>query len=598
MKKPQPSAFSYVRFSSPKQSEGDSLRRQVEAAADWCQRHGYRLDTSTTLHDLGKSAFTGSHRQNPDRHALASFLKLVEQGRVVRGSALVVEALDRLSREHIRPALSLLLSLIEAGVRVVQLKPVEKVYDEHVEPMDLMLALMELSRGHSESAMKSDRVGAAWQQKKKRARENGEPVTVQVPAWIERVGDKFLAIPNRAATVRKIFVLSAAGYGITQVSRKLTADGDEAFGSSGKWNRSYIDLILRDRRAVGEYSPKRVRGGKRAKDGDPIPGFYPVIVSPEEFDAARRGVKDRAKLVGRGSGDRVNIFRRLVRCAFDGSSYVECIVNRKGTRGRVLHNSHALEGRGPYHSFPSEVLEAAILKHTREIDAREVLGDNGGPAELTEKAAELVRVEADIAALESELEQGGDVPALARVLRKKEEQRADLATLVDDLRHQAAHPLGEAWAEACTLADVLAASKDVTDTRLRLRSAFRRFVSEIWLLVTGAGAVRKAAVQVYYKSGNRRDFLILFRPAHGPSGREAAWMLGAPSLNSDEFRALAKKKGDPSLLKALDLDLRNRGDARKLAAALDATAIDPDDVVTEQVVHAADEPAPKRRGRR
>src|SRR5262249_2777712 len=114
-------AYSYVRFSSPKQAEGDSLRRQTEAAAAWAKRNKARLDTSLTTHDLGKSAYTGEHRKNPDRHALAAFLRLVEGGKVPRGSYLIVESLDRLSREHIRPALTLLLNLIDAGVRIIQL---------------------------------------------------------------------------------------------------------------------------------------------------------------------------------------------------------------------------------------------------------------------------------------------------------------------------------------------------------------------------------------------------------------------------------------------------------------------------------------------
>ena len=143
-------AYSYIRFSTRAQSDGDSERRQNEAAESWCKRNGVAHDKNTTLRDLGKSAFLGTHRTNPDRFALAAFLKLVEAGKVPRGSALIVESLDRLSREHIRPALTLLLNLIEAGIRVVQLIPVETIYDEAVEPMSLMMAIMELSRGHSE----------------------------------------------------------------------------------------------------------------------------------------------------------------------------------------------------------------------------------------------------------------------------------------------------------------------------------------------------------------------------------------------------------------------------------------------------------------
>ena len=148
-------AYSYMRFSSPKQSDGDSIRRQVAGTAEWCQRNGALLDQQATFQDLGKSAFRGAHRKNPARNALAAFLRLVEEGKVARGSYLVIENLDRLTREHIRPALTLLLNLIENGVRVVQLKPAEQIFDENVEPMQLMMAIMELSRGNSESQMKS-----------------------------------------------------------------------------------------------------------------------------------------------------------------------------------------------------------------------------------------------------------------------------------------------------------------------------------------------------------------------------------------------------------------------------------------------------------
>src|SRR5262245_48380987 len=146
-------AYSYLRFSSPEQARGDSIRRQDALRDAWLKKSGAVLDTSLTLRDEGVSAFSGGHRENPDRHALAAFLELVKRGRVKRGGYLVVESLDRLSREHIRPALTLLLNLIDAGVRVVQLLPVEMVYDERVEPMTLMMAIMELSRGHSESRM-------------------------------------------------------------------------------------------------------------------------------------------------------------------------------------------------------------------------------------------------------------------------------------------------------------------------------------------------------------------------------------------------------------------------------------------------------------
>src|SRR5262245_30163387 len=99
----------------------------MQAAAEWCQKNGATLDTSLTLRDLGKSAYTGEHRKNPDRHALAAFLKLVEAGRIPPGSILIIENLDRLSREDEVPACHLLTSILLAGIRVVQLSPYEMV---------------------------------------------------------------------------------------------------------------------------------------------------------------------------------------------------------------------------------------------------------------------------------------------------------------------------------------------------------------------------------------------------------------------------------------------------------------------------------------
>jgi len=41
---PTPLAYSYIRFSHPDQAKGDSLRRQTEAAADWCEHNHVTLD--------------------------------------------------------------------------------------------------------------------------------------------------------------------------------------------------------------------------------------------------------------------------------------------------------------------------------------------------------------------------------------------------------------------------------------------------------------------------------------------------------------------------------------------------------------------------
>ena len=51
-------AYSYIRFSTPEQMKGDSLRRQLESSRSIAKAKGWHLDES--LRDLGISAFKGA----------------------------------------------------------------------------------------------------------------------------------------------------------------------------------------------------------------------------------------------------------------------------------------------------------------------------------------------------------------------------------------------------------------------------------------------------------------------------------------------------------------------------------------------------------
>ncbi len=155
-----------------------------------------------------------------------------------------------------------------------------------------------------------------------------------------------------------------------------------------------------------------------------------------------------------------------------------------------------------------EAFENSLLCRLREVDPREVLGTgDDGPDEVMALSGELAAVEAKIAELEAEL-LNGDVAALARVLRQRESRKAELARQLAQARRKAASPLGEAWAEAHTLLDAVSNAPDPEGARLRLRSAVRRIVSGVWLLVVPRGAHRLAAVQVHFAGGARRDYLI------------------------------------------------------------------------------------------
>jgi DNA invertase Pin-like site-specific DNA recombinase len=575
-------AFSYIRFSTREQIKGDSLRRQTKAAQEWCDRNGVRLDASTTYHDLGKSAYLGEHRKNPDRYALAAFLKLAENGKIPKGSYLIVENLDRLTREHVRAAVTLFLSILELGINIVSTTP-ERIFRHDSNDMtDIIIAVMELSRGHGESERKSQLVGGAWAHKKACARA-GKPqpprkenrvngmalVTHCLPSWIEERGGKPVLIPERAAVVKRIYHLAANGYGQKAIAKTFIREEVPPIGTANHWNSSYIGAILRDRRAVGEFQPKRKHG--REKDGEAIADYFPAVVTEEEWLAATAGRSQRRKFRGRTNISRdeatglppfINVFQGLLKNALGGDTY-QCVLRlQKGGRGgknvyaRALMNTATLEGRGECRSFPFSTFEAAVLSALKEIDPHEILNGDDAPDESLVLAGQLAAVEVRIGELEAELLKG-DVAALARVLRHLEDQKRGLAARLAVAREKAAHPLSETWGEAKTLLGALDAAPDPQEAGLRLRTALRRIVKEIWILVVPRGTDRLAAVQIWFAGGERhRDYLIFHRPdrSNGKATKKGYWQ--AHSL------AMVAKPGE--------LDLRNPEHAQQLEATLTA----------------------------
>lgn len=109
----------------------------------------------------------------------------MEEGDIQPDSYLVIENLDRLTREHVRTATKFFLSLLDLKINIVTTSP-EKVYrHDSTDMTDIIVTVVELSRGAGESARKVEMVGKAWRSIKKAAVENKHPVTAQCPGcWL------------------------------------------------------------------------------------------------------------------------------------------------------------------------------------------------------------------------------------------------------------------------------------------------------------------------------------------------------------------------------------------------------------------------------
>jgi DNA invertase Pin-like site-specific DNA recombinase len=500
------------------------------------------LDTQRTYLDRGRSAFHGRHRQQGG--ALKAFLAEVERGDIPRGSVLLLENLDRLSRENHWDSVPLLCSIVNAGIVVVSLTPTEMTFERGSDLTALILALVELGRAHGESASKSGRVAAAWSQKREAARANGIVMTRKLPAWVRERDGELSLVPDRAKVVRRIFELAVRGYGIRLIIREL--EGVATWGRSKVWRQGYVHKILTGRAALGEFQP--TSGGE--PDGDPIVDYYPAVVDESTWLQVQASLARRKDKPGPTGKAVAGLFSGLLHDAITRDrlhiSFQTRGTGRHRVRRRVLITGRGMEGAAPTRSFPHDVFEPAILSLLKEIDPADVLGEEP-ESESADVARELAAKEQRLRQIEAELAgDDGDVPSLARVLRKLDEECAALRKQLAALRQKEANPRSLAWTEASTLLDVAESEAN----RIRLRELLRTLVEEIWVLIVPRKSHRLCAVQIFFCGGQRRDYLIHYKAAG--YCRKGSW--SAKSLSRD--------------LSAAKLDLRNQKDADALSQTL------------------------------
>jgi DNA invertase Pin-like site-specific DNA recombinase len=584
-----PVATDYLRFSGQRQEDGDTKRRQRSLSDAWSQRTGIPIDLR--LADEAVSGLKDQERRltRDDLFDLARYLKLIEAGRVQAGDYLLLENFDRLSRDKEVRATHLLTSILVAGVKVVQLAPFELELTEDSDAFAIFRAVMELSRGHGESARKSQLVAAAYRNNRAAAARGEEVYMGWLPAWVRRDTDgkarhgTLSLIPERAEAVRLIYRLARDGWGYTRITHYLTQNGVPAFGGrqprtdaetgehlrsrrgrarwkrdgdrwgAGRWVRTYVADILQERAAMGEL---------RTHTGEVIP--IPAAVTEDEWLAAEAARRER-DTHGRGrpvKNGPENLFQCLMVDAATGEPVYVITRHKAGREWRVLLNAGAKEGDSPTTvNFPEPVFQEAILRCLREIDPADVT-EQGGPDRVAVLTGRLEEVRQQLAELKAELKARTKSPKVA--LDTMEELEAEQARLEEDRRQaqqEAAHPLSEAWGQAKSLLDVIGTAEQ----QLRLRSLLRRIVEEIRVLVVPRGWDRVCAVQMCFKGSDEvRSYLIVYRKDVMPDGTRASRRKRQRGEDTWAVR---------SLRHATPLDLRNPEHVQALAEVLAAVPI-------------------------
>src|SRR5262249_1797329 len=148
-------------------------------SAEYAAKHSLELVDDARLQDIGVSAFKG---HNVTSGALGAFLKAVEDKAVPEGSYLLVESLDRVTRQEPLPALAIFLRIINAGITLVTLLDGKAYRKDQLDYQALQYSIASMQRANEESQRKSDRQREVW--KNKRDGAASKPLTKWCTAWL------------------------------------------------------------------------------------------------------------------------------------------------------------------------------------------------------------------------------------------------------------------------------------------------------------------------------------------------------------------------------------------------------------------------------
>ncbi len=526
-------AFSYLRVSTLKQSgeERSGLDRQADAFIPFCDRHGL-IPSLDPVVDRGISAFRGTNRQ---RGALAAFLEAARNGTIPAGAVLVVEDLDRFSREAPSHAEATLHQVFDAGLALGIVRD-DVVVDRAKYDDDLGVRLRLLVRrdaAHDYSRKLGQRVSAAHERTRARERQ-GERVNIHWrPQWLDYddAADAF-TVNDRWPTYRRMIDLCLEGNGSTRTAQILNSEG-HVNAHGGPWSNVAVNQAWRDRRLIGErvYHPS---GGEPEVHAS----YFPAVLTLAEFQRLQDAVAQRRSNAGRaGRGDRRhNLLQGIAFCLCGQRLELHTARKPSGRTHRYLVCKSKARARGaaacPARNIPydeEDMLRVLLRqewrryfdrpadnKRRRELE-RLVRQQEG---QLAQQRQHQASAEANLADLLTSGALGPEQAALLSRLAVDARKAGDateqgLAALREDLRRASQRPDGAAMQKAISkrIEDFIAVDRSDPEERIKFNN---------WLNTLGA------TIEVYRDQHGR---LIL------DSSLEDARCFGADEAAIEALRA-------------------------------------------------------------
>jgi len=338
----KPVAYAYVRYSSLAQASGGSIERQTDSLKEFTERTG--VEVKEVIRDEGVSSFKG---RNVNKGQFKQILDRIQSGLIRKGDYIVVESIDRITRQRVIDGVQLLQGILRDGIRIYTTSDriCYSLEEEGDDFNTLMMIALIAKRANEESAIKSWRGKKEWSRAKalaasgvRKINRNNYPYGLEYDSSLE----KFVVKESEAKEIRRIFELLKY-MGVANTIKEVNKD------SKRKWANRHVAHMISSQYPLGVLrSQKRNSEGKK-EFVEYIEGYYPEIVSQKDFNeaiAAMKGRRDR-KDYGSRASDEINIFRGAVKCAKCGASLLfEKQRNQKGVPYFYFHCYSRKELRG------------------------------------------------------------------------------------------------------------------------------------------------------------------------------------------------------------------------------------------------------------
>ncbi|MBH0030281.1 recombinase family protein [Pseudoalteromonas sp. SWYJZ98] len=320
-------AYFYTRISSKAQISGEGINRQEDFITKFLDginnnsEGNVQYIQSKIINDSGVSAYDGSNILDGE---LGKFIIDAENGKIEQGSLLILEALDRLSRQKISESRKLIQRIFDAGIKIAIVK-YNIIFDDSSsnEIGADLLVTAGLHLAFMESEQKSVRLRDTFARKREKIANGIAVKNSHMPFWLTYENNNFTLLPEQVKHVKLIFKLRLEGMGLHSITRYFNENNLKLAGnksnSKHQLNSTRVTDILKHRGVYGAYEifkNEYTTTRKRISTGEIIENYYPVIISKEDFDNVQgmfEGKRNIRKVV--------NIFSGLTKCSCCGNNY-------------------------------------------------------------------------------------------------------------------------------------------------------------------------------------------------------------------------------------------------------------------------------------